>query len=264
MLFYGFLYRDKKKIIFNQVINEIKKGISLLTIKRYLSRCVHNFLLCCKRVSSCFSFVRKKANASMSVEAALVMPLFLFALLNLISVIEIYRLQGNLSAAMHSTAKEMAVYGYEYQEIMGGDKAGKLESLGLTYLFAAKKIEGILQETYLAESPIYNGAKGISWLRSSVLEEEDCIDLIATYTVAPLMDLMGFTRFSMCNRMRTRAWTGYDVGTDDLEWEFDDFVYVAEHGTVYHLSSYCTHLKLSIEAVDIERIGEYRNQEGKE
>ena len=55
----------------------------------------------------------------MTIEACLVLPLFLFAFLNVISIIELYRLQGNISAAMHDTAKQMAVYGYEYQALSG-------------------------------------------------------------------------------------------------------------------------------------------------
>lgn len=265
MLFYRFLRRSRKKIIFNQCIHRnIKmKGSLLLTAIRFLLRKMFYFVSCCKRVSICLSS-GKKVRASMSVEAALVMPLFLFAIINLISVIEIYRVQSNLSAAMHRTAKEMAVYGYEYQELTGEESAYKLESLGLTYLFAAQEVNDILGEEYLEASPIQNGVKGISWLRSKVLEDEDCIDLIATYQVAPMIGIMGFGSFSMCNRMRARAWTGYSVASGDTEAEYEDLVYVAEYGTVYHLSSYCTHLKLSIQAVDIERIGEYRNQDGKE
>ena len=58
--------------------------------------------------------------ASMTVEASLVLPLFLFAFLNLISVVEIYRLQSNMSAAMHSVAKQMAARGAEYEALAGG------------------------------------------------------------------------------------------------------------------------------------------------
>ncbi len=265
MLFYRFLDRSREKIIFNQCAykNKIEKGSLLLTAIQFLLRSFFHLVSCCKRVFSCLSS-GKRVQASMSVEAALVMPLFLFALINLLSVIEIYRVQSNLSVAMHRTAKEMAVYGYEYQELMGEGNAYKLESLGLTYLFAAKSVKDILGEEYLNTSPIRNGANGISWLRSQVLEEEDCIDLIATYQVEPMHNLMGFGRFTMCNRMRTRAWTGYSTVADCVEMELEDLVYVAEYGKVYHLSAYCTHLRLSIQTVDIERIGEYRNQDGRE
>lgn len=38
----------------------------------------------------------------MTVEAVLVLPLFLFAFLNLVSLMELYRLQSNLSQAMYT------------------------------------------------------------------------------------------------------------------------------------------------------------------
>lgn len=60
----------------------------------------------------------------MTVEACFVLPFFLFAFLNIISVVELYRLQGNMSAAMHDTAKQMAVYGYEYRQ-MGEARRGR-------------------------------------------------------------------------------------------------------------------------------------------
>jgi hypothetical protein len=47
--------------------------------------------------------------ASMTVEACMVLPLFLFAFLNVISIMDIFRLQGSMSAVMHDTAREMAV-----------------------------------------------------------------------------------------------------------------------------------------------------------
>lgn len=258
MLFYRSLDKDEKKMIFNQIHK--KRSDSRLRFTKRLSLSVRIKILRCKRVSSYLSW-RGKAQASMAVEAALVMPLFLFAIVNMISVIEIYRLQSNLSAAMHRTVKEMAVYGYEYQEIMGDGEVDKLESLGLTYLFAANRIKGVLGEEYL-QSVSMDGV--ISWHRSKVLEDGECIDLVATYQVAPMFYLMGFGRFPMCNRMRARAWTGYDVEGGREEAKLEDLVYVTEYGEVYHLSSYCTHLKLSIQEVDIERIGEYRNLEGKE
>lgn len=92
--------------------------------------------------------INNRYQASMTVEAAFVLPFFLFAFLNLISIIEIYRLQSNLSAAMHTTAKEMAIYGYEYRELAGGD-TGKAASLGLTYLYAQNKVRNILGNGYL-------------------------------------------------------------------------------------------------------------------
>ncbi|MCM1183078.1 MAG: hypothetical protein NC337_06875 [Roseburia sp.] len=205
-----------------------------------------------ERISSCLP-------ASMTVEAAFVLPLFLFAFLNLISILELYRLQSNMSAAMHAAAKEMAVYGYEYKALSGGD-AGTLESLGITYLYAANRVESALGSAYLNGSPM---SGGISWTRSRVMKEEECIDLVAVYRVAPFFAAPGYDARYLYNRIRTRAWTGYDnagAAADGMDGE--ELVYITPEGTVYHRSRGCTYLRLSIVAVDIASLETMRSDNG--
>lgn len=212
-----------------------------------------------KRMSSCSS---KRFQASMTVEACFVLPFFLFAFLNIISILELYRLQGNMSAAMHDTVKNMAVYGYEYRALRG-ESAGGAESLGLTYLYAANKVKSKLGTGYLDNSPIVGGASAIGWFRSSVMEDDDCIDLLADYRIRPPAAVVGFEECRMYNRLRTRAWTGYDnagagAGGDSEE----EIVYITPEGEVYHRSRTCTHLKLSIVAVDKSFLESERNDSG--
>lgn len=211
-----------------------------------------------KRVSFCFP---KRYKASMTVEAAFVLPFFLFAFLNVISILEIYRVQSNLSAAMHMTSKEMAVYAYEYQAVFNDD-VGKLESLGLTYGYASNRVKNILGEKYLNHSPIKGGASGIGWYRSSVLEEDDCIDLIASYTIKPPVAVVGFGEFKMYNRMLTRAWTGYDNAAAANQNADEELVYITPDGTVYHRSRTCSYLKLSIVPVNMAVLEDKRNEGG--
>lgn len=201
--------------------------------------------------------------ASMTVEAAFVLPFFLFAFLNIISIIEIYRVQGNMSAAMHMASKEMAAGAYEYKEIFSGD-AGALESLGLSYGYASNRVGQILGHGYLGNSPINGGFSGIGWHHSSVLENDDCIDLIAVYTVKPPAAIVGFGGFNMYNRAFIRAWTGYDnaaAGGSSAEGE-EELVYITPDGTVYHKSIACTYLKLSITAVGKTSLEGERNESG--
>ncbi len=212
-----------------------------------------------RRASLCPS---KGCGASMTVEAAFVLPFFLFAFMNIISILEIYRLQSNVSAAMHLTAKEMSVCAYEYKEIFGED-VSKAESLGLTYIWASNRAGGILGDDYLKSSPIKNGSSAISWYRSSVLEDDDCIDLIATYTVKPFVSVIGFGDFTMYNRIYTRAWTGYDnAAAASNGTSSEEIVYITPDGTVYHRSRSCTYLKLSIVAVSMDVLESERNAGG--
>lgn len=200
-------------------------------------------------------------NASMTVEAAFVLPFFLFAFLNIISIIEIYRVQANMSAAMHMASKEMAVGAYEYRAVFKGD-AGKLESLGLSYGYAANRVGKILGHEYLKNSPIKGGFSGIGWYRSSVLEKDDCIDLIAVYAIKPPAAVVGFGGFNMYNRAFARAWTGYDNAAAAAREGGEEMVYITPDGTVYHQSIVCTYLKLSIAAADKTALENKRNEGG--
>ncbi len=201
----------------------------------------------------------RKLRASMTVEASLVFPLFLFAFLNLMSAMEIYRLQSNMSAAMHSVAKQMAAHGSEYEALSGGS-TGLAGTAALT-VYAVNKVKAEAGENYFKTSPIIEGFESISWLRSRVMTDDDCIDLTAEYKVKPPISLMGFGRLSVYNRMCARAWTGYDVENQgNMDGESEKIVYVTPTGSVYHNSRACTYLELSIVSVDLDFIENKRNE----
>lgn len=255
-----FSVRDRKK---NRILN--RKGGALLSIEVLVGICRHLPVCAVKRISSCSPGRRSQRGqkASMTVEACFVLPFFLFAFLNIISIVEIYRLQGNMSAAMHDTARQMAVYGYEYRQI-SKDSAGAAESLGMTYLYAAGKVRTKLGTAYLDESPIAGGAAAVSWLRSCVMQEDDCIDLVAEYCIEPPVPVVGYRQRILYSRMRTRAWTGYDSaahGADGSMTE-EEIVYVTPDGSVFHRSRSCSYLKLSIAAADRSFLDAQRNQDG--
>lgn len=209
------------------------------------------------KASFCFFFKNKK-KGSMTVEAALVTPLLLFAIWNLISVLEIYRLQSNLSYALHATAKDMAVYAHTYENVTG-ERESFVESLGLTYLYAAGQVTKKIGEGYLNTTPLIEGASGIGWGHSRILED-DCIDLVATYQVKPAISILGFGEFGMYSRMRTRAWTGYDNTQAKLGLDGERVVYITPNGEVYHMKKGCSYLRLSIRAVTKEEVLMLRNQ----
>lgn len=234
-----------------------EKGGNLLSLAR---KCILNSFSTLKRISAYSS--EKFLEASMTVEACFVLPFFLFAFLNIISIVELYRLQGNMSLAMHETVKQMAVYGYEYKEIKG-EAPGLAESMGLTYLYAAGKVRTKLGADYFDNAPIEGGVSSISWLRSSVMCADDCIDLIAEYRVTPPAAVVGYRKRILYNRMRTRAWTGYDnAGSDTGQNSSEEIVYITPDGEVYHKSKGCSYLRLSISGVDMSFLQTQRNQDG--
>lgn len=252
--------RDKNKTTYKKLQgkNTIthKKGGALLSILRKLPLAKVSAL---KRISA--HSPDSSLKGSMTVEACFVLPFFLFAFLNIISILELYRLQGNMSLAMHETAKQMAVYGYEYREIRG-ESSSSAESLGLTYLYAAGKVRAKLGTAYLDNAPLAGGASSIWWLRSSVMGDDDCIDLTAEYRIAPPAAVVGYAERVLYNRIRTRAWTGYDNAGAGAGGTEEEIVYITPDGTVYHKSRGCTYLKLSIAALDRGFLDKQRNHDG--
>jgi len=161
-----------------------------------------------KKISACLlSLYRNGRQASMTVEAAFVLPLFLFAVMNILSIVELYRLQGNTSASLHNRAKVLAVAGVD-------------------------------------------------------LDGDECVDLLEYHQAKPFYGLVGYRSFTLCNRARTRAWTGYDNAGEAADGSEEQLVYITPDGEVYHTTKNCTYLKLSIRAVDRTSLDELRNKSG--
>lgn len=202
-------------------------------------------------------------HGSMTVEAAIVLPLFLFFFLNLLWIIEIYSLHSTLLAALRETGRELSVYAYAYDSIVQEEEDTGLEALienaAFSYLYVKGRVESQAGVEYLEGSPLTYGRDGLLYVESSILQKGDIIDLVVTYQVSPLTALAGFRPARFYSRYYGRAWTGYDVAG---EQEKGEMVYVAENAEVYHVSRDCTHIRLSIAECNAEEVAGLRNDFG--
>lgn len=213
------------------------------------------------REMSSFSFCK----AGMTVEAAILLPMLLFFFLNLFSIIEIYRLHSNLTAALRETGRELSVYAYAYREYFGEDQVEdeilkSIENVTFSNLYVRAQVEKLCGKQYLDESPLYHGRTEINYSFSTILGKEDEIDLILTYRVAPFMDIVGYFPTPVFNRYYGRAWTGYDVETKKTQDK--RYVFVTESAEVYHTSRDCSHLKIKMIPCFSEELTDLRNRSG--
>ncbi len=218
-----------------------------------------------KRISFISSLREKKIKASMAVEAAIAIPFFLFFLMNILFAFDMLRLHGNIMGAMHQAGNKMAFYGYAYRSGFGeeGLLSGEADSLILSEGYARRKVINILGEDYLNHTCLASGTSGLHFIKSSVMKEDDRIELVASYKVKPFINIIGFPDMPMENRYYGRAWTGYDVAGRAEGGEGEDpVVYIAETGTVYHIARNCAYLNPSVEAVSKAMASELRNEEG--
>ena len=221
------------------------RNLCFFVLKQFLSE---------ERTSSPVFSGRK---GSLAVEASLILPLFLFFFLNLISILQLLSCYSRIEAALHQVARKWALYACAGEKEKG---TGRLLSLALL----PEELEKGIGKAYLDGSPVQNGKRGLQCYLSQVPDEEEVIDLVVCYRVTPVFALPGFGEFKMVNRCRIRAWTGYDTaGKENTETGTEELVYVTENGEVYHRDRQCTHLKLSISRAGEEELSGLRNQDGR-
>lgn len=213
-----------------------------------------------KRASS---FTSRKLKASLTVEAAIALPLFLFFLFQIMSAMNMIGLQSRLNAALHQTGNKIAFTGYAYEKAAGSMLPEELSSLMLTEGFARSQVLDYAGKKYLDGSCIKNGAAGISFAGTSIMGKNDIVEIYISYQIQPVFPVMKFIDFNVSQCYYGRAWTGYDVenGISDFTEE-DPMVYITETGTVYHTNRNCTYLNPSVETVSMTAVGECRNQSG--
>lgn len=207
-----------------------------------------------KSIEGIWSFASRFTRGSMTVEAAVVLPLFLLFFLALGSAMEMIRLHGNLEFALCDIGNRMSVYGYSLTTQEEGTLSSEVADIALSYTYVKKEIEEYLGKEYLEASPLVKGVDGLRFGESEIWDGGEYFEVLVTYKVAPFGEMEGIKGFSMANRYYGHFWNGYEIPTD--------VVYVAENGEVYHIDAMCTHLFLSVRQVSLQEAYRSRNRNG--
>lgn len=185
--------------------------------------------------------MKRKAKGSMTVEATLVLPIFLFAMLLTAWLARMAECQDAVEWAATRTVREASV--------LYGANPGKW---GKTKVYYRAKLEKYLEKSGLP----------ISLRKSSLIAEKDEIDLTADYRVVIPYGLLPDSLCRFRVRVHTRAFTGVENRGANTENESDREVYITETGRVYHETTTCTYLKLSISTLKYRDILPLRNENG--
>ncbi len=213
---------------------------------------------------------KKSFTASITLEASLVLPMFIFFFVNIMVLFNIIKVQSDMEAALHQTGSELSLMAFDLR--FGEEVAGLSDGSGTGIdliagaagtVLAREKIRDYLGEG-IEKSCVTGGFNGINFMQSKVLLTGDNIDLVMDYKVHPIIPLIGFKDFPVEARYFGHAWTGYDssFGLDTGEVT-DEMVYVTEYGEVYHRNIDCVHLRLKVESVNTNDLKKLRNKDGK-
>lgn len=186
------------------------------------------------------------SKGSLTLEAAVVLPVFLFAGLCLAYLLEMMTIQTTIHHAMHSVGKEIAQVAYSSPMIS-------------TYGIQQHMIKNIGEER-LEKSMIAGGAKGLDCSKSKSDWNTAEIELSACYDLEIPVLFFRIPLISKEETLRVKGWTGYVPGADGVQK--NEVVYVTDYGLVYHKDMHCTYLELSIRAVRPEDVETLKNQSG--
>lgn len=215
-----------------------------------------------------------KKEASLTVEASLVLPLFMFFLIAFIYFIQIFITQEILQKAITDTGLGMARAAYIYSDFHDAKEAEEFDSSILDEEVVSELKDMIntainsglikyavktrLDTDKIDHSCIVGGFDGIRFDDSKLMQGNNDIDIVARYKIRIPVRLFGLFEKEVIQRVRLRGWNGQELTPLYLASEEntgDDkndeaIVYVAETGTVYHLNRNCSHIKLSVRAIE--------------
>jgi len=207
--------------------------------------------------------------ASLTVEAALVLPVFLYMMIAFLYFLQIFTVQEMIQTSITKMGLNLAKTAYILKEfpsiadaqsfdlsIFGEDYDVNLKELadniasGTVLKLYSKKY---LDTNQINNSCIKNGYDGISFSGSSLLNNEEYIDIIVSYQIKIPVQIFNIGEMSMLQRVRLRSWTGNELEpayqTVEDQDNQEETVFIAETGSVYHKSASCSHIKLSVTSV---------------
>lgn len=173
---------------------------------------------------------------AMTLEASLVLPLFLIALLMLVSAGEILMIHGQVGHGLEEAACQKAANEYVISKKKKTENIVENGTAKAVFLASVNK-------KFLDKSSLAGGSAGILITGATALNSKGEYVLTARYCIQKRMPfLSGFTG-TFTQKIRQKAMTGYVPDGDERN---EGIVYITPHESVYHTDLNCTHLALDI------------------
>lgn len=213
------------------------------------------------------------APASMSLEAALVLPLFLFAGVVLMMPFRILDVERQMQAIVNSVGEDISRTAY----LLLGDAEEKDGAAG-GIPGADNPLADAVRSGFAGTAAAYGYAEGmirtkagrlpvndLSLADSTLLEDGETVELVVRYRMELPFAVFGLAAVERSNRCCLRAWIGQEGGAagEDADEDDDPIVYVGKGSTRYHNSSSCHYLSNRLTTAALSEIENYRNTDGR-
>lgn len=206
--------------------------------------------------------------AAISVEAALALSIFIFAMVCMMFPFRMMERQRQVQASLESVNESLCQYAYLEYMLSHGEELPLEEGdwkkdllLGLVHGAAEAGARYRAEEMFSKE-----GMEQISYGASSFLEDGETMDFHIEYRMRLPFSILNLTALPFSSASVRRAWIGREGinrdGTGAAEDEDDTIVYIGKTSTRYHCSRDCHYLSNQLQAVSLDGISAFRNQSG--
>lgn len=203
---------------------------------------------------------KRPLQASVTVEASLILFLFLLFFFCILYFYQILNLELKLQSALEQTADTQAAYAAvrDYH-----DEKGQFSYIqcGLDYTYAYASVVKNLGEEYLENSWISQGKRGLHFEKSQFLKDGKNLRLIVHYQIK--IPYFPGVSLSVIQQAHRRIWVGEDTSIYNKSGGKNNRTYyLATTGRVYHLYRDCDYIDVKLEAVSAAQLDLLRSKDG--
>lgn len=197
---------------------------------------------------------------SLTVEAAFLLPFFFLICVSLTFFIQVFALHEEIQGAVFVAARECAQDRIIVESGMDPDNRAYESIAALRCItLAREEVQAHIGKTLNEVDCLVDGDNGLQFMHSSV--KDGMVDVIVYYKIKT-PEFLGFAyTMPVVQRCRMGIWCGAGEEINFTESK-NEMVYITETGTVYHESSNCTHIKLSIQSIGAMDLDFMRNNNG--
>lgn len=218
-------------------------------------------------------------SASATVEASLVIPVFIYAVMAVMYIMQMIMVQVKVQESLYNTGRQVAKYAYFYdcmsKGMNGREDIIKTREQDLSGLDSGLQLAGAqalfikeIGTQYAKQAGVIGGSAGFVMLGSKIMEGNKEIFLEVSYVLKNPFDIFGIALKKFTQEVSLTAWIGDDkcmgVEADDTLADSADreYVYITASGEVYHTRKSCTYLQPSVRQVKYADVQNIRNEGG--
>lgn len=191
---------------------------------------VKNVGVCC---FSSFYYSEKQysqESGSLTLEASLVLPLFLFAMISCMLFGQMMIAEGKMKHGLIQATMEAATL--EYYKEQNDTNVNKAE------LYALQK-----QYSEMNDLPAAIKISSLDFSGTNIVNDMGEMEVHMNYQIGIAFPFVGEKKMWIRDVVYQKAFTGYEPTAFELG---NGYVYITDFGSVYHKSLSCTHIMLSI------------------